>query len=104
MTPEGRVKRDIRKILDGYKKAGHPVWYFMPVPHAHNGIPDFVICANRVFIGVEAKAGKGRMTALQERTLTEIAAAGGATLCVNEDRLQDLDLLIRNVLRLALVL
>lgn len=88
MTPEGRVKDAIKKML---KAAG---WYwFMPVSNGlgKHGIPDIIACKPTVitpdmvgqrvglFVGIECKApGKlGTVTPLQERELKAIEAAGG---------------------------
>ena len=88
MTPEGRVKDAIKKML---KAAG---WYwFMPVSNGlgKHGIPDIIACKPTVitpdmvgqrvglFVGIECKApGKlGTVTPLQERELEAIEAAGG---------------------------
>lgn len=91
MTPEGRVKDAIKKML---KAAG---WYwFMPVSNGlgKHGIPDIIACKPTVitpdmvgqrvglFVGIECKApGKlGTVTPLQERELEAIEAAGGIAL------------------------
>ena len=87
MTPEGRTKAQIKKILH---ELG--AWYAMPMGtgYGHSGIPDFLICLNGVFIAIEAKAGKGTTTALQERELKRISEAGGIALVVHEDGLATL--------------
>jgi hypothetical protein len=43
-----------------------------------------------VFIAIEAKAGKGTTTALQDRELKRIGEAGGIALVVNEEGLDTL--------------
>jgi len=45
---------------------------------------------NGVFIAIEAKAGKGTTTALQERELRRITDAGGIALVVYEEGLPTL--------------
>ena len=84
-TPEAKVKTLIKAHLDG-----HGAYRVMPVSNgmgAH-GIPDFLVCLNGRFIGIEAKAGKGRPTALQLSNLRSIFAAGGTALVINENNLQ----------------
>lgn len=82
LTPEGRVKKDIKKWLDD-----HGIWYFMPVagPFAVHGIPDFICCNQGYFLAIEAKApGKrGHTTPNQKQRLMEIANAGGLALVVD---------------------
>lgn len=86
-TPEGRVKKHIRKVLDA---AG--AYYAMPVTggFGKSGVPDFLVCFQGRFIGIEAKAGKGTTTALQDKNLAAIVQAGGVALVVNEYNLDEL--------------
>ena len=86
-TPEANVKRQIRKILDTTK-----AYYAMPIGtgYGNSGVPDFLVCHKGHFIGIEAKAGKGTTTALQEQHLADIRAAGGATFVINETNLDQL--------------
>jgi Holliday junction resolvase len=46
------------------------------------GIPDIIACVNGYFLAIECKAGKGKTTALQDRELENIRAAGGVTMVV----------------------
>lgn len=87
-TPEGAVKRAIKKRLDA---AG--AFYFMPVSNGMGrmGVPDFVCCLQGRFIGIEAKAGKGKPTALQIKALMQIDAVGGLALVINETNLDYLE-------------
>ena len=87
MTPEKAVKIKIQAIL---KDLG--AYYAMPIGtgYGNAGVPDFLICLNGSFIAIEAKAGKGKTTALQDKNLRQIEAAGGYALIVNEDNLPEL--------------
>lgn len=87
-TPESRIKGVIKGILDG-----HGAYRVMPVSNgmgAH-GVPDFLVCIAGRFVGIEAKAGKGKPTALQMSNLRRILAAGGSALVINEHNVQHLD-------------
>jgi len=86
-TPEATVKRHIRKILDTTR-----AYYAMPIGtgYGNSGVPDFLVCHAGHFIGIEAKAGKGKTTALQEQHLADIRAAGGTTFVINETNLDQL--------------
>ena len=86
-TPEAKVKARIRKILD---TTG--AYYAMPIGtgYGNSGVPDFLICSKGRFIGVEAKAGKGKTTALQELHLEKIRASGGIALVINENNIDEL--------------
>jgi len=80
-TPEAKVKKKVRALLDEYN-----VYHFMPPANGFGraGIPDFVGCISSKFFAIECKAGRGDLTALQVRTLQEIRDAGGKTWVVNE--------------------
>jgi Holliday junction resolvase len=86
-TPESKVKKQIRKILDITR-----TYYAMPIGtgYGSSGVPDFLACHEGHFIGIEAKAGKGKTTALQEDNMRRIRESGGTTIVVNEDNLVEL--------------
>lgn len=77
MTPEGRVKNDIRKFL----KSVPDCWFFMPIggPFSAHGVPDIVGTVGGRFFAIECKApGKhNNVTANQERVIGLINGAGG---------------------------
>ena len=81
LTPEGKVKKRVRLVLD---KLG--AYYSMPVTNGFGkqGAPDFLVCYQGKFFGIETKAGKGKTTALQELNLKHIREAGGIALVVYE--------------------
>ena len=87
LTPESKVKRGVRKVLDELK-----AYYVMPVTNGYGkqGAPDFLVCYNGKFFGIETKAGRGQVTALQDKNLKEIQQAGGIALVVREDYVQRL--------------
>jgi hypothetical protein len=86
-TPEGAIKKSIKKWLD---LSG--AYWVAPVSNGmgRHGVPDFLVCFRGKFIGIEAKAGKGTTTALQDRELAAIVQAGGVALVVNENNLDEL--------------
>jgi len=86
-TPEVKVKKQIRKILDE-----HGAYYAMPIGtgYGNSGVPDFLVCHGGEFLGIEAKAGKNKPTALQEAHLQRIRDAMGRALVINEDNLHEL--------------
>ena len=87
-TPEGKVKAKIKARL---KAAG--AYFTMPVMTgmATNGTPDFAVCHDGRYLAIEAKAGRGVPTELQWVRLNEVAAAGGSTMVLNENNLEELD-------------
>jgi len=91
MTPEGKVKAKIKKILNSWE-----VYYFMPATYGYgsSGIPDLVACFKGRFIAIECKANGNKPTPLQERNLHEISRTGGAALVINE---YNIDLLVKTL-------
>lgn len=93
-TPEAKVKKQIRAILDEYG-----AYYAMPIGsgYGNSGVPDFLVCYKGWFIGIEAKAGKGKTTALQDMNLEKIEKAGGMTMIVNEFNLAGVNNLLNTI-------
>lgn len=89
MKKEADVKAAVKKVLGAF---GDKVWWFMPVPTGFGvqGVPDFIVCVNGQFLGVETKFGKNELTAWQVKQMLGIAAAKGAHMTVNERNVEDL--------------
>jgi hypothetical protein len=96
--PEVAVKKKIRAILDEFD-----AYYAMPIGtgYGNSGVPDFLVCCNGRFIGIEAKAGSNKPTALQEHHIQQIFNAGGYALVVNEDNLHVLQELMEWTMKRA---
>jgi len=78
MTPEGRVKEKVKKLL---KEAG--AYYHMPVQNGM-GKPslDFVCCHQGRFLAIETKTEKGDLTLRQKATMQEMQDAGAIVLVI----------------------
>lgn len=89
MTPEGRVKEAVKKLLNNTSD----LWYFMPVGGmlGRAGVPDFIVCHKGQFLAIETKAGKGKPTALQKLTMQQITAAYGIAIVINEKNICELE-------------
>ncbi len=85
-TPEVKVKKKVVAILKELR-----AYYFYPVTGGYggSGVPDIVGCYHGKFFGIECKAGKGKLTALQTKNLDSIGAMGGIALVVNETNIDD---------------
>jgi len=96
MTPEKKVKTKVVNIL---KELG--VYYFYPVTAGYGaaGVPDIVGCYKGRFFAIECKAGKGKTTALQDKNIARIKETGGLAIVVNEDNLEDVNALMRQIER-----
>ena len=93
-TPESKVKVRIHKMLA--ERHAFAVNY-IGGQYANNGTPDILACLDGRFIGIEAKAGRGKPTALQLRSLALIDAAGGLALIINENNLDYLRACLQDV-------
>lgn len=84
-TPERKVKDKVVALLKQYG-----AYHFMPPSNGFGraGIPDIIACFHGRFIAIECKAGKGKTTALQDRELERIDAAGGVALVIRETNIE----------------
>ena len=91
-TPESKVKASIKKIL-----LKHGVYYVMPIGSGYGnaGVPDFICNVNGKFLAIEAKAGRGQLTALQIRNLERINVEGGVGLTIREGMMDYLEGVIK---------
>ena len=85
MTPEGKVKKQVKKILDDLG-----CYHFSPMMDGYgkSGVPDIIACFNGMFIGIECKSGKNQPTLLQKHNMDLIQRAGGYTIVVNESNIE----------------
>jgi hypothetical protein len=91
-TPEGKVKDKIKKILKA-----HNIYFAMPMGtgYGNAGVPDFLCCFDGKFIAIEAKANGGKVTALQQKNLSDIERSRGMAWVVDEDNIHVLELYIK---------
>ncbi|MCH9735536.1 MAG: hypothetical protein K0U78_13455 [Actinomycetia bacterium] len=91
MKNERDVKARIKRV---FKKYG--IWYTMPhqAGYSQPGVPDFLACVRGHFLGVEAKFGKNKPTAMQHRQIAEIKQAGGTAIVVHDRNLDQFESLV----------
>jgi len=94
MTPEGRVKVKVKKILDDIN-AYH--FSLQTGGYGKSGIPDIIACYKGRFIAIECKAGKGTLTALQKYNIDQIISRNGLAIVINEGNMQELLTLIKEI-------
>lgn len=87
MTPEGKVKNDVKLIL---RQLG--AYYVMPATGGYgaSGAPDFLVCHKGRFIAIECKAKKNNPTPLQKLHFDAIVKAGGQTFLADEQSVLNL--------------
>ena len=95
-TPEAKVKAKIKAILKA-----HNIYYAMPIGtgYGNSGVPDFLCCVNGKFLAIEAKAGKGKTTALQEKNLRQIQDSNGWSMVVHEESIEEVQIILNILLR-----
>ena len=91
MTPEGRVKAAVKKLL---KERG--IWHYMPVQNGMGvvGIPDIIACFGGYFLAIETKAPNKKPTTAEQRwkkatpnqqnQITGINQSGGVAIVVDD--------------------
>ncbi len=86
MTPEGLVKKELKKLLD---KIG--AYYYMSVPVGYGkSTIDFLVCHKGRFYGIECKReGVGKPSDRQACIMREIATAGGGVWVENSLGLEE---------------
>lgn len=82
MTPEGKIKALINKVLNKHK-----AWSFMPVPTGFQAKNiDYIVCCKGWFIAIEAKAPGKQPTSRQDYVLKLIREAGGLTFVIDSEK------------------
>ena len=95
-TPESKVKAKIKALLKS-----HNIYYAMPIGtgYGNSGVPDFLCCVNGKFLAIEAKAGNGKTTALQEKNLRQIQDSNGWSMVVDEESIEEVQIILNILLR-----
>ena len=94
ITPEKKVKRMVEGIL---KEFGAYHFFTFSSGFSSSGIPDITGCYMGRFFGIECKAGKNTLSALQRMQLDRISDAGGHTLVINEENVEDVREMLMNI-------
>jgi hypothetical protein len=94
MTPEAKVKKQVKKILDDIG-----AYHFSPLTagYGRSGVPDIIVCYRGRFIAIECKAGKGKLTALQEYNIEQIKRNQGLAIVINEGNIETLLTLVKEI-------
>jgi hypothetical protein len=86
MQLETKFKEEVRADLEALQKKYRRLWFYKTQEVAQRGIPDFVICADGLFVALELKAtADDRAEPLQIYTLGKITQAGGMATLVHPD-------------------
>lgn len=93
-TPESKVKKQVKKILDDLG-----AYHFSPMMdgYGRSGVPDIIACYKGKFIGIECKAGDNKPTLLQLRNINDIKRNQGLAIVVNEGNIESLLALVKEI-------
>lgn len=93
-TPESKVKKQVKKILDDLG-----AYHFSPMMdgYGRSGVPDIIACYKGRFIGIECKAGDNKPTLLQLRNIEDIKRNQGLAIVVNEGNIESLLALVKEI-------
>jgi hypothetical protein len=82
VTPEGKVKKVVRKLLDSFPN----VYYAMPVQGGYGAaLLDFYGHCSGDFFAIETKAPGKKLTPRQEMIVTKIEASGGMVFVIDSE-------------------
>ena len=97
MTPEGKVKEKVKKVLKEYN-----AYYHMPVQNGM-GKPslDFICCHKGRFLAIETKTEKGKLTLRQQVTIDEMQKAGAIALVIRGESDGETFAILRSFLELS---
>lgn len=80
MTPEGKVKAKVKKMLKE-----HNAYQFWPVQTGYGAATlDCIGCHEGIFFAIETKAPGKHMTARQNNTAHAMRQAGAVVFCIGE--------------------
>jgi hypothetical protein len=80
MTPEGKVKAAVNRVIDQYKS----VYKFMPVPGGFGASSlDYLLCVGGKFVAIETKAPGKKPTDRQKLVIGQITRAGGVVFVID---------------------
>ena len=83
MTPEGKVKKAVRELLNRYKG----LYQYWPVPSGYGrATVDVLGCYQGHFFAIEVKAPGKLPTARQRTVLDEIVQSGGTIFVIDDVR------------------
>lgn len=90
MTPEGKVKEAVKKLL-----REHGAYWHMPVQNGM-GAPalDFHVCHNGRYAGIETKAKGKHATVRQNATMMSVMRAGGSVFLIDDSEGADMAALV----------
>lgn len=95
MTPEGELKKNIRRLLE---ERGAFWSNVSGGAYSKPGDPDIVACFLGFYLAIEAKANAGRQSEIQKVRQSEVEAAGGRYVLARseEDVSRALDFILEN--------
>jgi Holliday junction resolvase len=69
----------------------------MATGYGRSGVPDIIACYKGKFIGIECKSGDNKPTLLQLRNIDDIKRNQGLAIVINEDNIESLLALVKEI-------
>ena len=80
-TPEGRVKKKVKEVIAKY---GDKIDSYWPVPAGYGESHlDCILCVCGLFVAIETKAPKGKLTPRQQHRVRTTSLAGGKVFIID---------------------
>lgn len=95
-TPEVKVKKALKTL---YKDLGVLCVQPIGTVFTQSGVHDHILCVRGVFVSVEVKAGRGKMTPAQVEFGRRVRLAGGFAVCVNEHGIETFSRALRGLMQ-----
>lgn len=76
-----RVIRELKKLPN--------TWFVKIQQVSKSGTPDFLLCVNGRFVGLELKTDTGKLSVLQEYNLKRIEESGGIAIVMTPSNFQE---------------
>jgi hypothetical protein len=97
MTPEGKIKQSVKKLLNEYKC----IFWFMPQSgiYGKNGAADFICCVDGWYVEIETKAPGEKQRLSQVARERDVVRSGGRYVLVDGDEsLEKLGMIIDDLI------
>ena len=96
MGQEKNFEKKVRKYLDSINAYNFKIW---GNAFQQSGLPDVVCCNNGIFIAIELKADKGKVSELQKYNIRKINKAGGVGIILFPDGFEEFKKLMEGVIK-----
>lgn len=91
-TFENKIKKYLKEKRCWYVK------YWAGAKFTKSGIPDILACCNGVFLAIEVKSSKGKLSEMQLHNIEKINESGGIAIVLYPSQFEDFKKLVKYIL------